>query len=143
MKRRRPFGVMVIAILQGLGALGTLSVVDDVIMFANRLGVDLLDAADGLWLLPIPLVGFAISIGLWFLKRWAWLATMLWVGVGMAFGLYAYVIGEPQYLTMLINIATVFYLNQREVQAAFRSRPATTPAPAAPIPPPAVPGGAA
>jgi hypothetical protein len=63
--------------------------------------------------------GLIVSIGLWRLQRWAWVATMTWAGVNMAQALWAYWIGTPQYTAMVLSVVIVLYLNQRDVQLAF------------------------
>lgn len=65
------------------------------------------------------LFGFVIAPGLWRLKRWAWVLTMIQLGFRMGAGLFVYFTGDAQYFLMFINIITVFYLNQRDVQRAF------------------------
>ena len=64
-------------------------------------------------------VGLIVSVGLWHLQRWAWVATMCWAGINMAQALWAYWIGEPQYAAMVLSVVIVLYLNQRDVQLAF------------------------
>lgn len=64
-------------------------------------------------------IGLIVSVGLWRLQRWAWVATMSWAGINMAQALWAYWIGEPQYSAMALSVVIVLYLNQRDVQLAF------------------------
>jgi hypothetical protein len=64
-------------------------------------------------------VGLIVSIGLWRLQRWAWVATMTWAGINMAQALWAYWIDTPQYTAMALSVVIVLYLNQRDVQLAF------------------------
>lgn len=64
-------------------------------------------------------VGLIMSVGLWRLQRWAWVATMSWAGINMGQALWAYWIGEPQYSAMALSVVIVLYLNQRDVQLAF------------------------
>lgn len=66
--------------------------------------------------------GLTVAIGLWRLQRWAWTATMLWVGAAMTSALIAYFRGEPSYLLMAMTVVQVFYLNQSDVQQVFRRR---------------------
>jgi hypothetical protein len=79
----------------------------------------------------IAAVLLVIAVGLWLLKRWAWVATMLATGIGLANGIVMYAQGQPFYVGMVINVLIVLYLNQRAVQRAFEQRDATD-APVAP-----------
>jgi hypothetical protein len=65
-----------------------------------------------------------VVIGFLALRRWAWIAAMLMMGVALAHGIWLYRHGQPRYLHMALNVATVFYLNQRSVQEAFERRSA-------------------
>jgi uncharacterized membrane protein (DUF2068 family) len=116
-KRRRPFGVTVIALLQALSG---------PIVGGSILGSDVAlpvhgdrDLAARLAGLAAICVGLLIAVGLWRLQRWAWTAGMLWTGLGLAAALLAYLNGQPQYGIMAVGIAIVFYLHQRDVQRAF------------------------
>ena len=73
-------------------------------------------------LLIIVVFELAIAVGLWRLQRWAWLLLMIWQGCIMATDIWGRINGNPSYLTMLINVIIVFYINQREVKKAFTGR---------------------
>jgi uncharacterized membrane protein (DUF2068 family) len=60
-----------------------------------------------------------IIIGMWQMKRWAWLLVMIFTGVNLTFTLFRYFNDDPDYLSMLINVAVAFYLNDRNVQRAY------------------------
>ena len=125
-RRRRPFGVGVIALLQGIAS--PLSGISWVLA-ESPFGLSrAYEAVSGLFVYAFGLLGIAIAVGLWRLQRWAWTATMLWFGCTMAGALLAYRRGEPPYPLMVISLLTVFYLNQRDVQHAFGM--GTPPAPA-------------
>jgi hypothetical protein len=53
---------------------------------------------------------------------WAWMVAMTLQGLGLLIALFAYALDRPNYLAMLLGVLLVFYLNQQEVQAAFRGR---------------------
>jgi hypothetical protein len=44
---------------------------------------------------------------------------MILTGIGLAFTIWSYFQGTPNYLPMLIDVVIVFYLNQRDVQQYF------------------------
>jgi hypothetical protein len=120
-RRKRPFGVTVIALMQGIASptTGISWVLND-----SPFGISRAYEKTGDYLVvAFGVLGFAIAIGLWRLKRWAWVSTMVWFGFTMAGSLIAWAQDDPQYLLMVISIITVFYLNQRDVQQAFGARP--------------------
>ncbi|MGH2587006.1 MAG: hypothetical protein ACRDJE_18995 [Dehalococcoidia bacterium] len=120
MKRKRPFGVTVIAILQVVAA-PTAGIT--VALAESPLGLGrAYDELGGIAGPVYSILGIVIAVGLWRLQRWAWIAAMLWFGLSMVGSLLAYRNGEPYYALMVIEIITVFYLNQRDVQQVFRSR---------------------
>lgn len=67
----------------------------------------------------IALAIIVTMIGLWRLKRWAWYATMILFGIFLVWNIWLYFEQDPVYLNLLAGIIAVFYLNLREVQAAF------------------------
>ena len=121
---KRPFGVIVIIVLQIMGfislagdivglPLSQLPVLFPINVYAGNTTVALTVGGVALiWQL-------ALAVGLWFLKRWAWFLIMIQLGLSMAVCLWAYYQGLQLYVYMLINVFMVFYLNQREVQHAF------------------------
>lgn len=115
----RPFGVTVIATAMIANAVfaGTRAYLDD-----SLIAIDELMTIDFYFELAGPFVGavgLILSVGLWWLQRWAWVATVLWAGVNMAQALYGYFWGTPQYTAMALSVVIVLYLNQRDVQLAF------------------------
>jgi hypothetical protein len=122
--RRRPFGVYAIALLQALNAIThgagvVLGLEDHLVVSAATIASDAFAAL-------YMVVGIAVAAGLLLLKRWAWVATMLWVGGIMAAELVLYFRNDdPNYAVMALSVAQVFYLNLSDVQGAFaRRRPA-------------------
>lgn len=122
--RKRPFGVSVIifALILNVLFLG--------IAFFTSLQVPIEETA--FWILKIndPAIILAyflavilfnafIAVGLWRLQRFAWVLIMIQVGLDMLLDLWGHFNGHSSYITMLINVIIVFYLNQREVQRAF------------------------
>ena len=115
MRRRRPLGVTLVAIVQALNALATGAEV-----LAGRRGVPSEDTAVLVVAgSAIAIGGLIVALGLWELQRWAWTATMIWVGAVMAIALSAYFEGSPSYVVMVLSVLQVFYLNQSDVQRVF------------------------
>lgn len=135
---RRPFGVYAIV---GLLMLGVVAAVLEILRVQTRLfGIwqtadEILreysgptDLAAYLFTDPtmiiianvaIILFWFLLIVGLWRMQRWAWLMVMLFTGANLIFTLFRYFNDDPDYLSMLINVAVTFYLNDRNVQRAY------------------------
>jgi hypothetical protein len=117
-KPMRPFGIYVIALLQVLNAAahfaGVLSDFEDPVVTATG------EVTGDVVTTVLLGLGLAVAAGLLMLQRWAWVATMLWVGFVMAAELIVYWRGDDaNYVVMAISVAQVFYLNLSDVQAAF------------------------
>jgi hypothetical protein len=123
--RRRPFGVYAIAALLLLDAVALVTAASNESMarvLEFHFQVDALGHLPVLsWVGAALLV--AVTLGLIALQRWAWVGTMVLIGVGLAIGIWLYFAGTPQYPNMLLNVLVVFYLNQRSVQEAFETSP--------------------
>jgi len=135
--KSRPFGVTVIALLllvNGLFALaqGSSRLVE---LYQERAGLtgpdildDLSDATEDWtardWLtVPFTISGIVLAWGMLTLHPRAWLATMALQAIYLVIHLYDYFEGEARTLSLVITLATVFYLNLSDVQLAFRSAP--------------------
>ena len=64
------------------------------------------------------------AVGLWFRQRQAWVSAMVLIGVGLVYNIWNYLAGTPLYLSMLLHVFSVFYLNERSVQLSFERRQA-------------------
>ncbi len=62
-------------------------------------------------------------IGLWRLRRWAWYLLMALFALSMTADILFYFRGEPSFVSMLLNVIMVFYVNQREVRQLFVALP--------------------
>lgn len=135
--KTRPFGVTVIALLllvNGVIALaqGSTRLIE---LYQERAGLtgpdfleDLADATEDWtardWLtVPFTISGIILAWGMLTLHPRAWLATMALQAIYLVIHLYDYFNGEPRTLGLVVTLATVFYLNLRDVQLAFRSAP--------------------
>jgi hypothetical protein len=145
---RRPFGVYVIVGLLILGVIGAALEIARVQMGAlEGLAADADEVLTGL-IGPVGLtarlfretgivtasnsviiaIWVIVIVGLWTLQRWAWVTLMILTGLTLTYALVRYLEGEPNYISMAINVAAAFYLNDNSVQRAFaRRRPESAP----------------
>jgi Predicted membrane protein (DUF2127) len=128
----RPFGITVIVVLLLVssaiaipsGLIGVVGTIEGGVTLEPLPSLRTLQLLGALaLLLAVGVVTLVAAIGLLRLRRWAWVLVMLIVGGQLVTNLWEYfVLGERPYLDMLLNVVTVFYLNQREVQRAFGER---------------------
>lgn len=78
--------------------------------------------ANGAVSIVLGVVSFFIAIALLQLRPWAWLIAMAFQGFGLFAALLGYLRDRPNYVGMALGIFLVLYLNQREIQLAFRGR---------------------
>jgi hypothetical protein len=130
-EERRPLGVLVVAAVQFVRAVLVLTQMLNVNVAPN---LDFLRIADQIPRPPTGTVEFylaqaigvlivvssiAFGIGLLTGRRWGWVGAIIISGISLAFAIGAWWDNHPTYLSMLINVVAVFYLNQREVRATF------------------------
>jgi hypothetical protein len=95
--------------------------------FLSTLGLPslLVDARDSATVTTLLFAFAAVlvvaAIGLFSGRRLGWLLAMLITGLFIAADIVTFDAGAAHHLWMLLNIATVFYLNQRDVRGAFLS----------------------
>ena len=125
-RRKRPFGLYMILFLLTLqGLLGAVLA----ILFGFGLAVapgEMLDAVGPVLVelvVPFALMLFTlfVAVGLWRYKPWGWYGMMLLLAYWTASDAIGYFTGDPDYVAMLLNVAMVFYLNQREVRDLFEA----------------------
>lgn len=125
---RRPFGLYMILILMTLqGLIGVFA--------TSLLGMGLLLLPGETWAgldlqlseliepLALLVVVIVVVIGLWRYRAWGWYGMMLLLAYWMATDAIGYFTGNPEFGSMVINVAMVFYLNQREVRDLFATTP--------------------
>lgn len=131
-RERHPFG------LRAIIALLILQIVTSIITIAGYwyynpqwLTVAMSSVEHAKWFLyvgllhPVLIIARVTAIiGLWRRRPWAWFLTMALLTYAMASDIYFYFQGEFSYLSMTLNVVTVFYLNLREVQELFVTEPA-------------------
>ena len=123
-RRKRPFGLYAVLVLLALQGPSLIASRDQVRYGLGRMvpaGQDAGQVAEILGIL-LALIVLVLVVGLYRLRRWAWVGTMIFVGVGLTLGIIQYLRDQPLYGTMLLNVFIVFYLNQRDVQDLFERR---------------------
>ncbi len=127
----RPFGIKAIIFLHLLA--GILPLVDFFIFADPNIatvirtyfvfGADFIASDEriiGGILITFAIFQIVLVIGLWQMRHWAWLLVMITTGITMATQIWRYFNDLPDYLGMAVNVIVVFYLNQRDVQQAFK-----------------------
>lgn len=120
--KSRPFGVYVVLLLMLLQIVATITDLWATnFLKLPKFGIAILDNETILFIIhgALILVIIITMIGLWRLKRWAWYATMIMFGIFLIWNILLYFVDEPVYVNLLVGIIAVFYLNLRDVQAAF------------------------
>jgi carbon starvation protein CstA len=69
-------------------------------------------------------IGFTVTLsiviaGLLTKQRWAWVMTMIIIGISLLIGILEYFQESPRYINMLIGVIIVFYLNERNVRRVY------------------------
>jgi hypothetical protein len=140
---RRPPGVLIIAATQLLRAV---LIVGQFLELRSMAGLEWLSAS-AQFVEPTPgtvshalvrIIGLGIAaasiavvVGLLTNRRWGWVGAIVLSGLSLAFAIGAWWDGHPVYLNMAINVIAVFYLNQRDVRAAYE-HPSASEAPVQP-----------
>ena len=127
-RKKRPFGLVIIIILQLLNVAAWVS-----FFYGLRFPEFAKLVAPLVDITAVPTVVQLGSLGLllialpavWFYKRWGWVLLMLQLGVSLSMGIWQFIVGPPNYVTMVLNVGVVFYLNQREVQQLFERQDET------------------
>jgi hypothetical protein len=118
--KRRPFGLYLIIILQLLLAILLSMVLLGEKTIVTYLKVLIQNPLFYSWFGWVLIGALVLSIlGLLMLKRWGWILTMILTGIGLSYSIWSYFQGNPHYIPMVLYLVIVFYLNQRDVQAAF------------------------
>ena len=71
----------------------------------------------------ILIASVLVVIGLLAHRRWAWVLAIVTSGFILAIDLGWWFSAEPRYISMLLNVIAVFYLNQRDVRLSLRGEP--------------------
>ena len=81
-----------------------------------------------LLVVPIAVLSLVSGIGILKRKRWAWVALVLFLVLGLMVNLVRAYLSQPEYVLMLIYAVLVLMLNQPDARSAFRiGRPSHDP----------------
>ena len=74
-------------------------------------------------LIGILIASVLVVMGLLAHRRWAWVLAIVTSGFILAIDLGWWFSAEPRYVSMLLNVISVFYLNQPDVRLSLRGEP--------------------
>ncbi len=72
--------------------------------------------------LLLGVVALVLVFSLLAMRRWAWVALMLWASFNMTLNLIRFLYGEPRYILTLLSVIMAFALAQGDVREAFGVR---------------------
>lgn len=72
--------------------------------------------------LLLGLIALVLVFSLLAMRRWAWVALMLWASFNMTLNLIRFLYGQPRYILTLLSVVMVFALAQGDVRHAFGIR---------------------
>ena len=130
---RYPLGVVVVIVI---AALRCVTIIATFIGLQNDGGVidwvigsspvpELAPGSDLGLIARVMLIGILIAsvlvvVGLLAHRRWAWVLAIVTSGFILAIDLGWWFSSEPRYISMLLNVIAVFYLNQPDVRLSLR-----------------------
>lgn len=79
--------------------------------------------SNGLVAVFLGLINLVIAVALSRLRHWAWIGALALQGVSLIAALMAYLSQRPNYISMVLGVVLVLYLNQSEIQVAFQREP--------------------
>ena len=133
MRRRYPLGVIVvivIAVLRCITIVTTfLGLQNDGSIISWVIGSspvpDLAPGSELGLVAKVILIGILVAsvlvvVGLLAHRRWAWVLAIVTSGFILAIDLGWWFSGEARYISMVLNVIAVFYLNQRDVRLSLR-----------------------
>lgn len=72
----------------------------------------------------LAVVALFIILNFLRLRRWSWVALVLWVTINLIVDLATYIYGEANFLSMIVNVIVAFSVLQSDVQVIFGIRKA-------------------
>jgi hypothetical protein len=115
----KPTGIVILAILQLLEALVALAI-GALALIAGALLLPIFGLLLAFFPLLIGIIGLILFYGLWTLKGWAWLWTLIINILSIILGLLGNLADMTNLLSIAISVIIVIYLFMPNVRAAFK-----------------------
>ncbi|MFX1579283.1 MAG: hypothetical protein ACFFBJ_06510 [Promethearchaeota archaeon] len=115
----KPTGVMILAILQLISAISWLAV-GGLALIAGAMLLPIFGMLLAFFPLIIGIIGLILFYGLWTLKGWAWLWTLIINLLGLILGLLGNLTDIMNLISLAISALIVIYLLIPSTRAAFR-----------------------
>jgi hypothetical protein len=115
----KPTGILILAILQLLQALFALAVGVMALMFGALL-LPIFGLLLAFFPLLIGIIGLILFYGLWTLKGWAWLWTLIINILSIIIGVMGNLADITNLLSIAISVIIVIYLFMPNVRSAFK-----------------------
>jgi len=144
MATERPFGVVILAILQVLAALGLLGLGGLLMAGAGFIGLAAITeipelagvitgilVAVGAFMLLLGIISLVVAWGLWTGQGWAWIVCLILTIISLILSIPGALAGVG-IIGIIIDIVIIYYLTRPHVKAFFGKGPP----PEAPPPPP-------
>jgi len=145
MATERPFGVVILAILQVLAALGLLGLGGLLMAGAGFIGLAAITeipelagvitgilVAVGAFMLLLGIISLVVAWGLWTGQGWAWIVCLILTIISLILSIPGALAGVG-IIGIIIDIVIIYYLTRPHVKAFFGKGP---PPEALPPPPP-------
>jgi hypothetical protein len=134
MAGKRPLGIAVLAVLDGIGGVLALILGAFIAIFGGYIvrtvtGGSLpgslsylpgLISLASILVIPIGILGIVEAYGLWKGKRWGWWLVTILLSIGLVFGLISLVFGYiSSIVSVIIDAIIVYYMIQKSTKAYF------------------------
>jgi len=115
----KPTGIVILAILQLIQALAALAI-GVLALMAGALLLPIFGLLLAFFPLLLGIIGLILFYGLWTLKGWAWLWTLIINLLSIIVGVFGNLADLMNLLSLAISIIIVIYLFTPGVRAAFK-----------------------
>ncbi|MHA3962414.1 MAG: hypothetical protein AM325_002635 [Candidatus Thorarchaeota archaeon SMTZ1-45] len=115
----KPTGVLILAILQLIGAISWLAL-GAFLLMAGAMLLPIFGMLMAFFPLIIGIIGLILFYGLWTLKGWAWLWALIFNLLGAVIGLLGNLTDIMNLISLAISVIIVIYLLIPSTRAAFK-----------------------